>query len=166
MIKRIPDIEIVKNIFDQTNKAITRRALYDLRENIKKDSFHWMKLAFLTVSLVILMVAVSVSVYGEPKGVFISKYFSVTNMSTISDNVNSTNIIGIVKNIGSKSLNTGCNPRMLVELYDSKNNLKNVIELTPAGVNTLEPNEISPFKVWTNTPTFDHYVVRMVGAIG
>jgi hypothetical protein len=30
----------------------------------------------------------------------------------------------------------------------------------------LGQNEVSPFKVWTNTRSFDHYVVRIVGAIG
>jgi hypothetical protein len=164
IIEKIPDAEIIKKIKVQNNNNIGR-ALYHQRQSIKKDCFHWLKLAFLTLSLTVLIVA-CVSVYGEPKGVFISKYFSVTNMSTVSDNANSTNIIGILKNIGNKTLNAGCNPRMQVELYDSKNNLKNVIELTPVGVSTLEPNKISPFKVWTNTPTFDHYVVRMVDAIG
>ena len=92
----------------------------------------------LAISIVVFIVGIEHRiVYGQPKGVFISKYFSVTNMSAISDNANSTNIIGIVKNIGKESLNAGCNPRMLVELYDSKNNLKNVIQLSPAGVLVL-----------------------------
>jgi hypothetical protein len=120
----------------------------------------------LAIVIVIFTVMAHNTVYGAPKGVFISKYFSVTNLSTIADNENSTNIIGIVKNIGNKTLNAGCNARMLVELYDSKNKLMNVIENTPPGISSLEPNGLSPFKVWTNTPTFDHYVVRMVGAIG
>ena len=35
------DKEIIKIIFYQTNKMITDRALYDLRQSIKKDSYHW-----------------------------------------------------------------------------------------------------------------------------
>lgn len=64
-----------------------------------------LKLITLCASLVILLVTASVSIYGEPNGTFIGKYFRVTNMSAVSDNVNSTNIIGIVKNIGNKTLN-------------------------------------------------------------
>ena len=99
---------------------------------------------------------------GEPKGTFIGKYFRVTNMSAVSDNANSTNIIGIVKNIGNKTLNGA---GVVVELYDFNNRLINVIEYTPVIVKTLGPNEVSPFKVWTNTRSFDHFVVRIVGAI-
>jgi hypothetical protein len=42
-IKKIPDNEIVKAIYDQTNKTITTRTLYDLRQSIKKDSYQWYK---------------------------------------------------------------------------------------------------------------------------
>jgi hypothetical protein len=121
-----------------------------------------LKLIALCASLVILFVTASVSIYGEPKGTFIGKHFRVTNMSTVSDSVNSTNIIGIVKNIGNKTL---IGAGVVVELYDFNNRLINVIEYTPVIVNTLGPNEISPFKVWTNTRSFDHYVVRIVGTI-
>ena len=124
-----------------------------------------LKLITLCASLVILLVTASVSIYGEPNGTFIGKYFRVTNMSAVSDNVNSTNIIGIVKNIGNKTLN-GNGAGVVVELYDFNNRLINVIEYTPVIVKTLGPNEVSPFKVWTNTRSFDHYVVRIVGAIG
>jgi hypothetical protein len=121
-----------------------------------------LKLIALCASLVILFVTASVSIYGEPKGTFIGKHFRVTNMSTVSDSVNSTNIIGIVKNIGNKTL---IGAGVVAELYDFNNRLINVIEYTPVIVNTLGPNEISPFKVWTNTRSFDHYVVRIVGTI-
>jgi uncharacterized membrane protein YgaE (UPF0421/DUF939 family) len=40
-IKRIPDNEIIKIIFEQTNKMISERTLYDLRQSIKKDSYQW-----------------------------------------------------------------------------------------------------------------------------
>ena len=42
-IKRIPDNEIIKSIFDQTNKTISKQALSGIRNRIKRDSFHWYK---------------------------------------------------------------------------------------------------------------------------
>jgi hypothetical protein len=42
-IKRIPDTEIIKEIYDKTNKTITRMSLYNLRQSIKKESYHWYK---------------------------------------------------------------------------------------------------------------------------
>jgi hypothetical protein len=42
-IKRIPDNEIIKEIYGQTNKTITKRALYDIKQGIKKESYHWYK---------------------------------------------------------------------------------------------------------------------------
>ena len=42
-IKRIPDTEIIKEIHDKTNKMITRMSLYNLRQQIKKESYHWYK---------------------------------------------------------------------------------------------------------------------------
>ena len=40
-IKRIPDTEIIKVIFDQTNKTITDRYLSTIRQQIKKESYDW-----------------------------------------------------------------------------------------------------------------------------
>jgi hypothetical protein len=42
-IKRIPDTEIIKEIYDKTNKTITRMSLYNLRQQIKKESYNWYK---------------------------------------------------------------------------------------------------------------------------
>jgi hypothetical protein len=42
-LKRIRDKEIIQIIFSQTNKMITERTLYDLRQSIKRDSFDWYK---------------------------------------------------------------------------------------------------------------------------
>ena len=42
-IKRIPDNEIIKSIFDQTNKTICKQALCDIRNRIKRHSYHWYK---------------------------------------------------------------------------------------------------------------------------
>jgi len=42
-IKKVPDSEIIKAIYDQTNKTITTRSLYDLKQSIKKESYHWYK---------------------------------------------------------------------------------------------------------------------------
>ena len=40
-LKRLSDKEIIESIFNQTNKMITDRALYDLRQGIKRDSYYW-----------------------------------------------------------------------------------------------------------------------------
>ena len=37
-IKRIPDPEIIKEIYEQTKKSITRMGLYYVRQRIKKES--------------------------------------------------------------------------------------------------------------------------------
>ena len=42
-IKRIPDSDIIKSIFDQTNKTISKQALNGIRRRIKKESFKWYK---------------------------------------------------------------------------------------------------------------------------
>ena len=42
-IKRIPESEIIKEIFYQMNKTITPRYLSYLKKQIKKDSYHWYK---------------------------------------------------------------------------------------------------------------------------
>jgi hypothetical protein len=38
-LKRIPDKEIIEIIYSQTNKMISERTLYDLRQSIKRDSY-------------------------------------------------------------------------------------------------------------------------------
>jgi hypothetical protein len=40
-IKRIPDALIIKHIFNQTGKTITRKTLWNIRQRIKKESFKW-----------------------------------------------------------------------------------------------------------------------------
>ena len=42
-LKRIPDNEIVKEIFEQTNKSMTVRNLTRIKQEIKRDSYHWYK---------------------------------------------------------------------------------------------------------------------------
>ena len=37
------DNEIIDSIFHQTNKSISRRTLYEIRQSIKKDSYQWYK---------------------------------------------------------------------------------------------------------------------------
>jgi hypothetical protein len=39
----VPDKEIIKAIFEQTNKSITDRYLSTIRQQIKKESYHWYK---------------------------------------------------------------------------------------------------------------------------
>jgi len=40
-IKRIPDPLIIKHIFNQTGKTISRSGLYRVRQQIKKESYEW-----------------------------------------------------------------------------------------------------------------------------
>jgi hypothetical protein len=42
-IKRIPEQEIIKAVFDQTNETISERYLYAIKQQIKKESYHWYK---------------------------------------------------------------------------------------------------------------------------
>ena len=42
-IKRIPDNDIIKVIFEQTGKTISKQALIGIRNRIKRDSYHWYK---------------------------------------------------------------------------------------------------------------------------
>lgn len=42
-IKRIPDSEIIKAISEQTNKTASIRYLFDVKQQIKKDSYKWYK---------------------------------------------------------------------------------------------------------------------------
>ena len=40
-VKRIPEREILKEVFEVTGKTITRRTLYHIKNKIKKESFYW-----------------------------------------------------------------------------------------------------------------------------
>jgi hypothetical protein len=42
-IKKIPDSEIIKEIYQQTYKTITRKEICNVRQRIKKDSYQWFK---------------------------------------------------------------------------------------------------------------------------
>jgi hypothetical protein len=42
-IKRIAEEDIIKMIFDQTGKSITRKEIWNIRERIKRESYHWYK---------------------------------------------------------------------------------------------------------------------------
>ena len=42
-IKRIPDSDIIKTVFDQTNKTISKQALNGIRHRIKRESYKWYK---------------------------------------------------------------------------------------------------------------------------
>jgi hypothetical protein len=42
-IKKIPDSEIIKEIYQQTDKTLTRKQIYNVRQRIKKDSYQWFK---------------------------------------------------------------------------------------------------------------------------
>ena len=40
-VKRIPEREILKEVFEITGKTITRRTLYHIKNKIRKESFYW-----------------------------------------------------------------------------------------------------------------------------
>ena len=42
-IKKIFEADIIKGIYQQTNKTITRKEIWNIRERIKKESYHWYK---------------------------------------------------------------------------------------------------------------------------
>jgi hypothetical protein len=42
-IKRIPDSAIINEVYQQTNKTISKQALCGIRNRIKRDSYHWYK---------------------------------------------------------------------------------------------------------------------------
>ena len=42
-IKRIPEDQIVAEIYNQTNKTLTKSGLFYVKEAIKKESYHWYK---------------------------------------------------------------------------------------------------------------------------
>ncbi len=42
-IKRIPEQEIIKAVFDQTNETISERYLYAVKQQIKRESYQWYK---------------------------------------------------------------------------------------------------------------------------
>jgi hypothetical protein len=42
-IKRKPEPQIIKEIYGQTNKTISRTGIYPIRQSIKKESYHWYK---------------------------------------------------------------------------------------------------------------------------
>ncbi len=40
-IKRIPEPEIIKEVYKQTNMTVSRTGLYRIKQAIKKESFKW-----------------------------------------------------------------------------------------------------------------------------
>ena len=42
-IKRTAEEDVIKVIFDQTGKSITRKEIWNIRERIKRESYHWYK---------------------------------------------------------------------------------------------------------------------------
>lgn len=42
-IKKTSNNEIIKEIYQKTNKTITRKEIYNVRQLIKKDSYQWFK---------------------------------------------------------------------------------------------------------------------------
>jgi hypothetical protein len=42
-IKKISNHEIIKEIYQKTDKTVTRKQIYNVRQRIKKDSYQWFK---------------------------------------------------------------------------------------------------------------------------
>jgi len=42
-IKRIPNSEIIQEVYNQTKKTISDQSLCNIRDRIKRDSYHWYK---------------------------------------------------------------------------------------------------------------------------
>jgi hypothetical protein len=42
-IKKVHDEDIIKEVYEQIHKTIARKTLYNVRQQIKKDSFKWYK---------------------------------------------------------------------------------------------------------------------------
>ena len=42
-IKRISDLEIVNEVFNQTNKTLSKSGLHNVRQSIKRESYKWYK---------------------------------------------------------------------------------------------------------------------------
>ena len=42
-IKKTSDTNIIKEIYEKTNKTITRKEIYNVRQRIKKESYQWFK---------------------------------------------------------------------------------------------------------------------------
>jgi hypothetical protein len=42
-IKKVHDADIIKEVYQQIHKTIARKTLYNIRQQIKKDSFKWYK---------------------------------------------------------------------------------------------------------------------------
>ena len=42
-IKRIPEQDIIDEVYRQTNKTITKSGMFYIRKNIKKESYQWYK---------------------------------------------------------------------------------------------------------------------------
>jgi len=43
LIKKVSSAEIIEEVYQKTNKKITSKEIYNVRESIKKDSYHWFK---------------------------------------------------------------------------------------------------------------------------
>ena len=43
-LKRISDNEIIEAVFNHTNKTISRKQIYNVRQQIKRDSYQWFKM--------------------------------------------------------------------------------------------------------------------------
>ena len=114
---------------------------------------------------VILLTTATVNGQQSPKGAFESQAFTISNMSAITQEdsiyAQSWNILGIIKNISNKTVE---NVEVVAEIYDTSNQLVDVVKGTPTFPN-LAPGEHSSFKIEYQTDnknmTFDHYLLKL-----
>ena len=94
-----------------------------------------------------------------PTGDFKSKVMSVSNLSAVG-NGDTYDILGVIKNISNE---TKTAVGLIVEIYNSTNNLVGVNQGTPI-LTTIPPEQESPFKINTDVPRLsnDHYVVTVI----
>jgi len=112
-----------------------------------------------------LFTTVTISGQLTPKGSFENKAFTISNMSAIPEEgsiyAQSWDILGVIKNISNK---TAENLEVVAELYDSTNQLIDVVKGTPTFPN-LAPGETSSFKIEYQTDNkniaFDHYLLKL-----
>jgi hypothetical protein len=115
---------------------------------------------FIFASLIILNAVYGIS---TPKGVLVSKNFTISNMTTVSNsNGNTLDVIGILTNNGDV---TTSYLKVVVQIYNSSNQSVGVSEGFPS-YSVLNPGQSTPFIVATDVPSsiFHHYIVRVDAA--
>src|SRR5262245_24446689 len=104
--------------------------------------YYWVIVSILIFPSIILISAYG---YGLPKGTFVSKNFTINNMTAIpQSHGDKFDVLGILTYRGNATVSF---TKVIVEVYNS----------------SLRPGDSTPFRVNTNVsqPAFDHYVVKV-----